>query len=262
MNENNDIVAILDFNGDVIETISTDIFLSSKPLVKFISGIITIFLYIDILFIMLCGLSELRFMILAISVKSTLLFVLNRCLIADLEPPFNLKEDKIPIICRLLAAIMILSMTILVWYLFQHTIDFKSFKSQTIITKQVSEAIQLDDVTVKKIVGEDKPSYEYNICSNFHCGVYISEENVIADKYSVIRKITTIDYPEISSQDMYSYQLLFLDQRPVIDTFKSKEETFRRAYQTYQIDHMFVSLYLVITIILEDCILRVLLPYR
>lgn len=276
MNKNNDIVEIYDFNGDIIETLSLDIFLDVRALVKLISNISTIFIILEILFLfivlsgLLFGSSEYRFIIMPFSINGIFLFALIRCLIEyrnnnlsfDQDNSFFLKKERILSTCKIIAVVIILSMITLVWNIFWDKIDFKNFKSQTIISEQSSEDILLDDVAIKKIVGEDAPRYEYNICSDSHCGTYISEKNIIADKYSVRKITTTLDYPKISSEDIVSYQLFFLDERPILDTFKTEGKVFKQAYQTYQVYHVFASIFLGIIIVLGCCLLHSLFPYR
>lgn len=104
MNKNNDIVEIYDFNGDIIETFSLDIFLDVRALAKLISRISTIFISLEILFlfIVLSGFSEYRFIIMPFSINGIFLFALIRCLkeysysdsYFDQDNPFILKERK------------------------------------------------------------------------------------------------------------------------------------------------------------------------
>ena len=100
MNKNNDIVEIYDFNGDIIETLSLDIFLDVRALVKLISNISTIFIILEILFLfivlsgLLFGSSEYRFIIMPFSINGIFLFALIRCLIEYRNNNLSFDQDN------------------------------------------------------------------------------------------------------------------------------------------------------------------------
>ncbi len=116
-------------------------------------------------------------------------------------------------------------------------------------------------MTIKVVAGESSPSYEYKVCHDLNCGTHVSKENIIADKYDVEQITTTVITPDKIKKEMISYKFIFLKDKPIVDTFKSKDDFYKQAYAEYRFSHMIKNLNLGIVIFLEELCLAALVFY-
>ena len=149
---------------------------------------------------------------------------------------------------------------ILIFNLFVHNLNLQEFKTQISVSEKTKDA-QIEDMTIKVVAGESSPSYEYKVCHDLNCGTHVSKENIIADKYDVEQITTTVITPDKIKKEMISYKFIFLKDKPIVDTFKSKDDFYKQAYAEYRFSHMIKNLNLGIVIFLEELCLAALVFY-
>lgn len=67
--------------------------------------------------------------------------------------------------------------------------------------------------------------------------------------------------PDKIKKEMISYKFIFLKDKPIVDTFKSKDDFYKQAYAEYRFSHMIKNLNLGIVIFLEELCLAALVFY-
>ena len=170
---------------------------------------------------------------------------------------YILKEKRICSLSKSIGIMIILNIFILIFNLFVHNLNLQEFKTQISVSEKTKDA-QIEDMTIKVVAGESSPSYEYKVCHDLNCGTHVSKENIIADKYDVEQITTTVITPDKIKKEMISYKFIFLKDKPIVDTFKSKDDFYKQAYAEYRFSHMIKNLNLGIVIFLEELCLAAL----
>ena len=163
---------------------------------------------------------------------------------------YILNEKRICSLSKPIGIMIILNISILMFNFSVHNLNLQEFKAQISVSEKTKDT-QIEDITIKAVAGESSPSYEYKVCHDLDCRTHVSKENIIADKYDVEQITTTVITPDKIKKEMISYQLIFLKDKPIVDTFQSKDDFYKQAYAEYRFSHMIENIILGIVIFLE-----------
>ncbi|MCR0336017.1 hypothetical protein MKA38_09080 [[Clostridium] innocuum] len=269
--DNERLIEIYDYYGDVIDTIPFNKFSVSKTIGAFISKVCMILIGLEIAILMMAGIGIIsgydKILIFVIIVVQIILIyrALQRYYDDTVfyrweKALYILNEKRICSLSRSIGIMIILNISILMFNSSVHNLDLQEFKTQIRVSEKTKDA-QIEDMTIKVIAGESSPSYEYKVCHDHNCGTHVSKENIIADKYDVEQITTTVITPDKIKKEMISYQLIFLKDRPIVDTFQSKDDFYKQAYAQYRFSHMIENIILGIVIFLEGLCFTVLVFY-
>lgn len=269
--DNEKLIEIYDYYGDVIDTIPLDKFSVSKTIGAFIIKVCTILIALEIVIPMMAGIGiingyDIIIIFVIIVVQIILIYqALQRyyddtMIYRSEKALYILKEKRICSLSKSIGIMIILNIFILIFNHFVHNLNLQEFKTQISVSEKTKDA-QIEDMTIKVVAGESSPSYEYKVCHDLNCGTHVSKENIIADKYDVEQITTTVITPDKIKKEMISYKFIFLKDKPIVDTFKSKDDFYKQAYAEYRFSHMIKNLNLGIVIFLEELCLAALVFY-
>lgn len=259
--DNERLIEIYDYYGDVIDTIPFDKFSVSKTIGAFIFNVCMILIVLEIAIPIMAGIGIIsgydKILIFVIIVVQIILIyqALQRYYDDTMfyhweKALYILNEKRICSLSKSIGIMIILNITILMFNFSVHNLNLQEFKTQIRVSEKTKDA-QIEDMTIKVVAGESSPSYEYRVCHDHNCGTHVSKENIIADKYDVEQITTTVITPDKIKKEMISYQLIFLKDKPIIDTFQSKDDFYKQAYAEYRFSHMIENIILGIVIFLE-----------
>lgn len=273
--DNEKMIEVYDYYGEVMDTIPIDKFSVSKTIGAFISKVCMILIVLEIVIPMMAGIGIIsgydKIIIFVIIVVQIILIyqALQRyyddtVIYRSEKALYILNEKRICSLSKSIGIMIILNIFILIFnfliYNLKYNLNLQEFKTQISVSEKTKDA-QIEDMTIKVVAGESSPLYEYKFCHDLNCGTHVSKENIIADKYDVEQITTTVITPDKIKKEMISYQLIFLKDKPIVDTFKSKDDFYKQAYAEYRFSHMIENIILGIVIFLEGLCLAVLVFY-
>ncbi|MEJ8737541.1 hypothetical protein WKT02_08815 [Erysipelotrichaceae bacterium HCN-30851] len=190
-------------------------------------------------------------------INGVVIYVLSKCLVNDYERKSDIDDSRevfrylgrkvnyLPAIKCLI--IIVLCNAGILFQVFDNTLKYDEFKSATEVEQKTDNV--MIDIEVNEIASTDSKKFEYRLCSDSkECNSYITDKYVKADKYEVKKITSTLDYPELTNyatfekadQEIISYELLFLDEKPTVDTFSSMKDIYEDAYSHYKFDRLLI----------------------
>lgn len=267
--DNEKMIEIYDYYGEVMDTIPIDKFSASKTIGAFISKVCMILITLEIVILMLAGIMRgydkiIIFVIIVVQIiliyQALQRYYDDTVIYRSEKALYILNEKRICSLSKSIGIMIILNISILIFNFLIYNLNLQEFKTQISVSEKTKDA-QIEDMTIKVVAGESSPLYEYKFCHDLNCGTHVSKENIIADKYDVEQITTTVITPDKIKEEMISYQLIFLKDKPIVDTFKSKDDFYKQAYAEYRFSHMIENINLGIVIFLEGLCLVALIFY-
>lgn len=259
---------VLGFLGNVKRTIPFEEYYRSEETGERLRKILSLLLILEIclvIFLLIVPFALLKY---ALVINIILYFIIRmkveRHFYSDDYYVFLLKEKKLR--TAIYQLLVILSLTLISVFLnhANNYMTYSDFASKAELSEPTEEKITSDDIEIRKIASEGKMMYEYTICEDSEedgdCAVYASPEEIIADKYDVMKISRKMDLPKMhQNTHLISYELLFLDDHPVADTFVSIEYVKKTWHSIYLVLYYLSQIFLIFVMIMEFIVLGILL---
>lgn len=200
---------------------------------------------------------RLIWIIVSFLINGVVIYILSKCLMKDYgrKNDFDNGREVLYYVGKkinYLSAIKCLIIVVLCnagifFQVFDNTLNYDEFKSATKVEQKTDNV--MIDIEVNEIASTDSKKYEYRLCSDSkECNSFITDKYVKADKYEVKKISSTLDYPKLTNyasfekadQEIISYELLFLDEKPTVDTFSSMKAIYEDAYSHYKFDRLLI----------------------